>query len=262
MTTADPVAELAGPLAGLRVVEVASEHAAFAGKLIADLGADVVVVEPPGGHPSRDYGPVRRRRAGPRAQPLLVALQHVEARRRARPGGPRCEGAVPRSWSRAPTSCSRARHRAASPRSASTTTRCARTTRSSSGCRSRRSGATRRARRSRPPTSRCWPEPDPAWSCGYDDHTIPPVRGGGNQAFHTGSMFAVMAALTAVLAPRRVGSRAIRRREHARGLERHHGELELRVAGREEHGDPPDRSSRAHRPSPRRRRCAAPTGST
>ena len=26
----------------------------------------------------------------------------------------------------------------------------------------------------------------PVWSCGYDDHTLPPVRGGGNQAFHIG----------------------------------------------------------------------------
>ena len=40
----------------------------------------------------------------------------------------------------------------------------------------------------------------PVWSCGYDDHSLPPVRGGGNQAFHIGSTFAVMAALTAVLA--------------------------------------------------------------
>ena len=40
----------------------------------------------------------------------------------------------------------------------------------------------------------------PVWSCGYDDHTLPPVRGGGNQAFHIGSTYAVMAALTAVLA--------------------------------------------------------------
>ena len=23
------------------------------------------------------------------------------------------------------------------------------------------------------------------WSCGYDDHALPPVRGGGNQGFHT-----------------------------------------------------------------------------
>jgi crotonobetainyl-CoA:carnitine CoA-transferase CaiB-like acyl-CoA transferase len=44
-------------LEGLRVVELASERAAYAGKLLADLGADVIVVEPPGGHGTRRYGP-------------------------------------------------------------------------------------------------------------------------------------------------------------------------------------------------------------
>jgi crotonobetainyl-CoA:carnitine CoA-transferase CaiB-like acyl-CoA transferase len=39
----------------------------------------------------------------------------------------------------------------------------------------------------------------PVWSCGYDDHSMPPVRGGGNQGYQTGSIFAIMAALTAVL---------------------------------------------------------------
>src|SRR5262249_61967720 len=39
-----------GPLAGLRVVELASEWAAYAGKLLADLGAEVVLVEPRAGH--------------------------------------------------------------------------------------------------------------------------------------------------------------------------------------------------------------------
>jgi crotonobetainyl-CoA:carnitine CoA-transferase CaiB-like acyl-CoA transferase len=44
-------------LEGVRVVELASDRAAYAGKLLGDLGADVVVVEPPGGHASRRYGP-------------------------------------------------------------------------------------------------------------------------------------------------------------------------------------------------------------
>jgi crotonobetainyl-CoA:carnitine CoA-transferase CaiB-like acyl-CoA transferase len=39
----------------------------------------------------------------------------------------------------------------------------------------------------------------PVWSCGYDDHTIPPVRGGGNQGYQTACHFAVMGALVAVL---------------------------------------------------------------
>jgi crotonobetainyl-CoA:carnitine CoA-transferase CaiB-like acyl-CoA transferase len=46
-----------GPLVGLRVVELAGELSAPAGKLLADLGADVVVVEPPGGSPARRIGP-------------------------------------------------------------------------------------------------------------------------------------------------------------------------------------------------------------
>ena len=44
-------------LAGLRVVELAREPIALAGKLFGDMGADVILVEPPGGDPSRDYPP-------------------------------------------------------------------------------------------------------------------------------------------------------------------------------------------------------------
>jgi benzylsuccinate CoA-transferase BbsE subunit len=46
-----------GPLAGLRVLEVADEKGQFCGKLMADLGADVLKIEPPGGQSSRAVGP-------------------------------------------------------------------------------------------------------------------------------------------------------------------------------------------------------------
>ena len=46
-----------GPLDGVRVVELSHERGAWAGKLLADMGADVVVVEPPGGSAQRSYGP-------------------------------------------------------------------------------------------------------------------------------------------------------------------------------------------------------------
>jgi len=46
-----------GPLQGVRVVEIASLLSAWAGKLLGDLGADVVVIEPPGGHSTRQLGP-------------------------------------------------------------------------------------------------------------------------------------------------------------------------------------------------------------
>ncbi|MFL2527120.1 MAG: CoA transferase, partial [Candidatus Azotimanducaceae bacterium] len=39
----------------------------------------------------------------------------------------------------------------------------------------------------------------PPWSCGYDDHDLPPVRGWGNQSYHTACHFATMSALTALL---------------------------------------------------------------
>lgn len=54
-----------GALHGLRVIELAGETCAWAGKLLADMGADVVLVEPPGGDPTRAYGPFLEDRPGP-----------------------------------------------------------------------------------------------------------------------------------------------------------------------------------------------------
>ncbi|HVZ08928.1 CaiB/BaiF CoA transferase family protein [Rhodopila sp.] len=49
--------EAPGPLSGLRVLELSDEKAQFCGKLLGDLGADVVKIEPPGGEPCRHVGP-------------------------------------------------------------------------------------------------------------------------------------------------------------------------------------------------------------
>jgi crotonobetainyl-CoA:carnitine CoA-transferase CaiB-like acyl-CoA transferase len=48
---------MTGPLAGLRVLELADEKGQFCGKLLGDFGADVVKIEPPGGEPCRHVGP-------------------------------------------------------------------------------------------------------------------------------------------------------------------------------------------------------------
>ena len=74
------VAEAPGPLFGLRVVELASEHAAFAGKMLGDLGADVIVVEPPGGHASRAVGPFADDVADPERSLWWWHYNTVEAR--------------------------------------------------------------------------------------------------------------------------------------------------------------------------------------
>ena len=44
-------------LSGLRVLELSNERIAFAGKLLGDMGADVVLIEPPAGDPARCYPP-------------------------------------------------------------------------------------------------------------------------------------------------------------------------------------------------------------
>ena len=46
-----------GPLSDLRILDLAGESGVFAGRLLADLGADVVRVEPPGGSPVRWRSP-------------------------------------------------------------------------------------------------------------------------------------------------------------------------------------------------------------
>ena len=46
-----------GPLTGLRILELADERNQFCGKLMADLGADLISIEPPGGAAHRNIGP-------------------------------------------------------------------------------------------------------------------------------------------------------------------------------------------------------------
>ncbi len=54
-----------GPLDGLRVLELADEKGQFCGKLLADLGADVVKIEPPEGCATRRVGPFYEDRPDP-----------------------------------------------------------------------------------------------------------------------------------------------------------------------------------------------------
>ncbi len=190
-----------GALDGLKVVELASEHAALAGKMLGDLGADVIVVEPPGGHASRGYGPFADDVDDPerslwwwyyntskRGVVLDLATPTTGAEQFRRLDGRRRHRARGRAAGRA----GRARH--------STTASCAR--------RHERLIWVSVTPFGREGTRAHEPATDltllagggPVWSCGYDDHSLPPVRGGGNQAFHIGSTWAVMGALTAVLA--------------------------------------------------------------
>jgi benzylsuccinate CoA-transferase BbsE subunit len=46
-----------GPFSGIRVLELADEMGQWCGKLLGDLGADVIKIEPPGGESTRTIGP-------------------------------------------------------------------------------------------------------------------------------------------------------------------------------------------------------------
>src|SRR5262245_53690865 len=44
---------MSGPLTGLRALDLTDHRGALAGRLLADLGVDVLKIEPPGGEPDR-----------------------------------------------------------------------------------------------------------------------------------------------------------------------------------------------------------------
>ena len=180
-----------GPLEGLRVVELAHCHVQFAGRLLADLGADVVVVEPPGGHESRRYEPFADDRPGNETslwwwhhnvskRGVVVDLDDPTDRVRlaalVADADVLLEGEAPgRVAALLGGLPERLVHVAVTPygQDGDYPATVDLTVLAAGG---------------------------PAWSCGYDDHELPPVRGGGNQGFQTGCHYAVMALLTALLA--------------------------------------------------------------
>ena len=48
-----------GALTGIRVLDLTNHRGEMAGRVLADLGAEVICVEPPGGSRSRDREPKR-----------------------------------------------------------------------------------------------------------------------------------------------------------------------------------------------------------
>ncbi|MEO8692641.1 MAG: CoA transferase [Acidimicrobiales bacterium] len=187
-----------GPLSGLRVVELASSRACFAGKLLAIYGAEVIVVEPPGGHETRHWAPFAGDvedperslwwwhyntnklgvtidlddRAGADALRSLIATADivVESEMPGVLAAKALDYPDLRSLNPAMIWVSVTPFGRSGPRASELSTDL--TVLAGGG---------------------------PVWSCGYDDHSIPPVRGGGNQGYQTGSIFATMSALTAVL---------------------------------------------------------------
>jgi crotonobetainyl-CoA:carnitine CoA-transferase CaiB-like acyl-CoA transferase len=182
-----------GPLAELKVVELTHAACAWAGKLLADLGAEVVVVEPPGGSAQRGYGPWLDDEPGlerslwwwhyntnkqsvvlalPAERDALVALLAdadvlIEAE----------EPGALEAWGLAHSHIA-----AINPRLIHASI----TPYGSGGPSLPATDLTLLA------------EGGPVWSCGYDDHSLPPIRGTGGQAFHIASHWAVQGIMVAL----------------------------------------------------------------
>ena len=193
----------ARPLDGLRVVELTSQRCTLAGKLLADMGADVIVVEPPGGSPMRGHEPFAGDQPDPEGalwwwhyntskRSVVVDLDSAagaadfrrlvstaDAVIEAEPLG-RLD-ALGLDWGQLGGPATDA------------------------GGRNQRLiwvSITHNGRdRPDPPATdlTVLAEGGPVWSCGYDDHTIPPVRGGGNQGLHMASQYAVVTLMAALM---------------------------------------------------------------
>lgn len=71
---------MVGPLRGVRVLDLAGEAGLFAGRVLAELGADVVRVEPPAGSPVRRRPPFLEdepSEGAPDPEPAGVSLYHL-----------------------------------------------------------------------------------------------------------------------------------------------------------------------------------------
>ena len=190
---------LPGALAGVRVVELAGEASAFAGQMLAGMGAEVIVVEPPGGHHSRGFEPFLDDEPGPErslwwwhynSSKLGVTLDlDVEAERDRFRSLVNTADVVLESERPGRLADLGIDHdvlRADHPELIWVSL----TPFGRTGPRSQEESV----------DLTVLAAGGPVWSCGYDDHAIPPQRGGGNQGYHTGSVLAVLSAQTALLA--------------------------------------------------------------
>jgi crotonobetainyl-CoA:carnitine CoA-transferase CaiB-like acyl-CoA transferase len=180
------------------VVELASDHAAFAGKLLGEFGAEVILVEPPSGHRSRLYAPfagddqedperslwwwwynsakrgvtIDLNTDGDVFDELLSGADVV------------LEGEAPGRLARLGLDYSDLKVSYPSLIWASVTP----------------FGRTADNAAQETTDLTVLAGGGPVWSCGYDDHTIPPVRGGGNQGYQIASIWAAIGILVAITA--------------------------------------------------------------
>ena len=184
-------------LEGIRVIELPGQSTAFAGKLLADMGADAIVVEPPGGAEARTYPPFQNDEPDPERS---LHWWHFYTSRRGitldldtEAGSAAFVELVATAdvlltgtdGVQLPGQLDAETLAAANPRLVHAAI----------------SGFGQQSERRDDPVTdlTLLAGSGVVWSCGYDDHELPPIRGGGFQGYNTGSHYAVMAVLTALL---------------------------------------------------------------
>ena len=207
-----PRPEAPGPLDGVRVIELAHPFGAFAGRLLADAGADVIVVEPPEGAEQRRHGPFAGDQPG-LERSLTWWAENTSKRSVVADlgtGGGRQLVADLAAVADVFLDCEEPGRLAEleldyddlhgrNPELIYVSI----TPFGRAGAGSAITDLTLLARGG------------PMWSCGYDDHALPPVRGRGNQGIRTACHFAVMAVLTALVGRSRNGGQLIDVNMHA-----------------------------------------------
>ena len=72
-------AEPTGALNGLRILDLTGKKGAYCGQLLANLGAEVILMEPPGGDPMRREGPFKSDASHPEGS-ISFAAYHTNKR--------------------------------------------------------------------------------------------------------------------------------------------------------------------------------------
>jgi crotonobetainyl-CoA:carnitine CoA-transferase CaiB-like acyl-CoA transferase len=187
-----------GPLTDVRVIEYCDEAGAWAGKLLADMGADVIKVEPPGGNRTRSYPPFMHDEAHPDRS--LVFWHNNTSKRGVTLDLDTDEGRE--VFRRLASDATLVLEDQPPGRMAEWGLDYPDLSASNPGL----------VMVSITPYGRSGPKSDweatdltilagggPVWSNGYDDHSLPPVRGLGNQGYQTACHWAVTVALVALL---------------------------------------------------------------
>ena len=183
-------------LSGIRVIELANERTSWAGKLMGDMGADVILVEPEEGEASRNYPPFLDDQPGENrslyfwhyntskrsvvldleqnTEQFLELVNSADILIESEPINRLSNLNI--DYPQLSQSNKNLIHIAVTPYG-------------------------RNSSLSDLPSTdlTIMAAGGPPWSCGYDNHDLPPVRGWGNQSVHTACHFAMMSALTALL---------------------------------------------------------------